>query len=76
MCKLSYKKYTEAGFVTSVFGFAGQKFAMNEEKVLLSSILRHYNIESVQKREELRPVGELILRPESGIIVKLSKRIK
>ena len=49
---------------------------MNEEKVILSSILRKFNIESKQKREDLNPVGELILRPEKGVHVKLTKRIK
>ncbi|ESO93310.1 hypothetical protein LOTGIDRAFT_206515 [Lottia gigantea] len=52
----------------------GQKFAMLEEKVLLSTIFRNFNVESVQKREELDPTGELILRPESGILVKLTPR--
>ncbi|KAM6972440.1 cytochrome P450 4V8 [Aplochiton taeniatus] len=52
----------------------GQRFAMMEEKVILASILRSFNIESCQRREELRPLGELILRPEKGIWIKLQKR--
>ena len=55
---------------------AGQKFAMNEEKVLLSAILRNFNIEACQSANELRPMGELILRPEHGIWVKLTARNK
>lgn len=42
--------------------------------MVLASILRRFNVEACQKREELRPVGELILRPEEGIWIKLEKR--
>ena len=56
------------------FLFAGQKFAMLEEKVILSSIFRNFSVKSLQPREELNPVLELILRPENGIIVELTSR--
>ncbi|XP_030644132.1 cytochrome P450 4V8 [Chanos chanos] len=52
----------------------GQRFAVMEEKVVLASILRYFNIEACQKREELRPRGELVLRPEQGIWIKLERR--
>lgn len=45
-----------------------------EEKVVLAAILRNFNIEACQEREDLRPVGQLILRPENGIRIKLEKR--
>lgn len=45
-----------------------------EEKVVLAAVLRNFNVEACQEREELRPVGELILRPEKGIWIKLEKR--
>lgn len=45
-----------------------------EEKVILASILRKFNVEACQKREDLQPLGELILRPEKGIWIKLEKR--
>ncbi|XP_036373327.1 cytochrome P450 4V2 isoform X1 [Megalops cyprinoides] len=54
----------------------GQRFAVMEEKVVLASILRNFNIEATQNREELRPLGELILRPEKGIWIKLEKRMR
>ncbi|XP_035494024.1 cytochrome P450 4V2 isoform X3 [Scophthalmus maximus] len=53
---------------------AGQRFAQMEEKVVLASVLRKFDVEACQRREELRPVGELILRPEKGIWIKLEKR--
>ncbi|XP_015421024.1 PREDICTED: cytochrome P450 4V2 [Myotis davidii] len=52
----------------------GQRFAMMEEKVVLSWILRHFWVESTQKREELGVAGELILRPTNGIWIKLKRR--
>ncbi|KAB1257726.1 Cytochrome P450 4V2 [Camelus dromedarius] len=52
----------------------GQKFAIMEEKTILSCILRHFWVESNQKREELGLAGELILRPSNGIWVKLKRR--
>ncbi len=55
---------------------SGQRFAMNEEKTVLSYILRNFNIESVEKRDDVDPLAELILRPEKGIWVKLTKRQK
>ena len=45
-----------------------------EEKVVLASILRKFKITAMQKREELEPDMELILRPSKGIIVKLEPR--
>ncbi|XP_048825781.1 cytochrome P450 4V2-like [Brienomyrus brachyistius] len=53
----------------------GQRFAMMEEKVILTWILRHFHVESSQKREDLRPLGDLILRPEQGIWIKLQRRV-
>ena len=52
----------------------GQKFAMLEEKVILSTIFRHFSVKSMQEREDLNPMAELILRPEKGIIVQLTPR--
>lgn len=53
---------------------SGQRFALMEEKVVLASVLRRFTVEACQTREELRPVGELILRPEKGIWIRLEKR--
>ncbi|KAM5313037.1 cytochrome P450 4V2 isoform 1-T2 [Glossophaga mutica] len=52
----------------------GQKFAIMEEKAVLSCILRHFWVECNQKREELGLAGELILRPSNGIWIKLKRR--
>ncbi|KAG9347000.1 hypothetical protein JZ751_005927 [Albula glossodonta] len=52
----------------------GQRFAMMEEKVILAWVLRNFSVEACQAREDLRPLGELILRPEKGIWIKLGQR--
>lgn len=54
----------------------GQKFAMNEEKSVLSSIFRNYRVTSVDSRENVKIVSELILRPLNGINVTIEKRQK
>lgn len=52
----------------------GQKFAILEEKVIISSVLRKYIIEAVDRREDLTLLGELILRPKDGLAIKIHKR--
>jgi len=58
----------------SIFQISGQKFAILEEKVLLSSIFRNYGVQSTQARDELNPFFELMLRPADGIEVVLTRR--
>ena len=52
----------------------GQRFALMEEKVMLAHILRKFEIKSLKKTEELKPLAELILRPSSGIPIQLKIR--
>ncbi|XP_070613698.1 cytochrome P450 4V2 [Erythrolamprus reginae] len=52
----------------------GQRFALLEEKTILATILRHFWIETEQKREEVGMSAELILRPTKGIWIQLKKR--
>lgn len=53
----------------------GQKFAILEEKAVLSRILRHYKVEAIDRRENLTLLGELILRPKDGLRIKITPRI-
>ncbi|KAK6324936.1 hypothetical protein J4Q44_G00042780 [Coregonus suidteri] len=41
----------------------GQRFAMMEEKVILASIFRYFNVEACQKREDIRPLGSSFFAP-------------
>ncbi|XP_062538857.1 cytochrome P450 4c3, partial [Armigeres subalbatus] len=52
----------------------GQKFAVLEEKSIISAVLRKYRIEAVDRRENLTLLGELILRPKDGLRIKISRR--
>ena len=54
----------------------GQKFALTEEKTVLSKIIRSFEIESVDSIEQVKPVIEIITRPKSGIRVKLNQRVE
>jgi len=70
MYRHTNKKITKRSFIDVL----GQKFAMIEEKVLLTYIFRKFKVTSLQTRNELRPCGELILRPEKGIFVSMERR--
>lgn len=52
----------------------GQKFALLEEKTIISSILRKFRVESTEKQEDICLMMDLVLRPESGVKVKLYPR--
>ncbi|NP_001072667.1 cytochrome P450 family 4 subfamily V member 2, gene 2 [Xenopus tropicalis] len=66
--------YAYIPFSAGLRNCIGQRFALMEEKVVLSSILRNYWVEASQKREELCLLGELILRPQDGMWIKLKNR--
>jgi len=44
---------------------------MMELKAVLATVLRNFTIQSLQKREEIRPNPGIVLQPEQGIWVKL-----
>ena len=50
----------------------GQKFAMLEMKMVLSSILRSYKVKAVGDFPVALP--EIVLRPENGVHVQIAKR--
>lgn len=52
----------------------GQRFALMEEKTLLTNILRNFKIVSNKRRDQLGFKTELILRPIGGVHVALSPR--
>ena len=45
-----------------------------EEKIVISTVLRKFVIEAVDRRENLTLLGELILRPKDGLSVKITHR--
>lgn len=52
----------------------GQKFAIAEEKIILSWIFRRFRVETTQAETDIHPEMALVLRPKYGIKVKLTKR--
>jgi cytochrome P450 len=52
----------------------GQRFALMEEKTTMAWILRYFKIKSVHRRDQIRPKGELILRPSEGVHLELELR--
>jgi cytochrome P450 family 4 len=52
----------------------GQKFALLEEKTVLSYILRHYELRSLDNREDISVITELIMRPENGVRMSITPR--
>ena len=53
----------------------GQRFALMEEKALIASIVRNFDITSLKRRDEQSYHSELILRPIGGVQVKLRPRL-
>lgn len=53
----------------------GQKFAILEEKAVLSSIIRNFKIKSLRKREDVKVTNELVLRPYEGVFLVFEKRL-
>ncbi|XP_072262254.1 cytochrome P450 4V2 [Pyxicephalus adspersus] len=66
--------YAYIPFSAGLRNCIGQRFALMEEKVVLSSILRNFSVKASQKKEDLCLVGELILRPQDGMWVELEHR--
>lgn len=52
----------------------GQKFALLEEKSVISTVLRNYKVIALDRREDITLLGELILRPKNGLRVKIVPR--
>ena len=52
----------------------GQRFALMEEKTVLSKLLRRVKVEMVSKVDEVKPVIEIITRPKGPINVKFVPR--
>lgn len=52
----------------------GQKFALLEEKSVISSVLRRFRLRSARTREQQTIMHELITRPKDGILLYLESR--
>ncbi|XP_053699321.1 cytochrome P450 4c3-like [Sabethes cyaneus] len=53
----------------------GQKFAILEEKTVISTVIRKFRFEAVERREDVKLLGDLVLRPRDGLRIKVSRRL-
>ena len=53
----------------------GQKFALQEEKIFLAYILRHYRLESIKHMENIVKHPEVVLRPKEPINIRFIPRL-
>ena len=69
-------KFVSVPFSAGSRNCIGQKFAQMEQRVVMSSILRKYELSTDVTREEfddnLKP--EMVVKPGSGVQVYLKKR--
>lgn len=52
----------------------GQRFALLEEKAVISSIVRNFKMKAVSKREDIKLLQEVVLRPADGIHITFERR--
>ncbi|XP_015119502.1 cytochrome P450 4c3 [Diachasma alloeum] len=52
----------------------GQKFAVLEEKAVISGVLRKYRIEAAERREDISITAELVIRAKNGLNVRITPR--
>jgi cytochrome P450 len=52
----------------------GQRFALLEEKSIISAVVRNFKIKTVQKRDDIKLLQEVILRSLNGIHLQFERR--
>ncbi|XP_037576402.1 cytochrome P450 4c3 [Dermacentor silvarum] len=52
----------------------GQRFALAEEKIVVANILRRFIVESLDQRDQVALVPEMVLRPRNGLRIKFTPR--
>ena len=52
----------------------GQRFALMEQKIVVSNLIRNFHLRSLEPRDKLIVVGEMVLRPQNGLKLEIVPR--
>lgn len=74
--RLMFSTYVLWFSLVTILFLSGQKFALNEEKTVIASVIRKYKVQSLETQEQIKLIAELILRPQNGIKLRLTPRVK
>lgn len=66
--------YSYIPFSSGVRNCSGQKFAMLQMKIILSHVIRRFQLELVKGKETLQPRYKILLYAHGGVWVKFNKR--
>lgn len=68
--------YAYIPFSAGLRNCLGQKFAMLEMKSLISAVIRRYEMDPVDKPENISLMTDIVLRPKDGIHIKFKPRVR
>lgn len=57
-----------------MYSFTGQKFAMFEMKVILSFLVRNFEMLPTVPAHEIQLLAETVLKSKNGVKIRLKKR--